>query len=263
MPDIIEQWAADMRFRGLSPRTIYSRTRALRRITGDTDPLALTGPAIVAHLAAYDTASTRATLLSYVRCFYAWAVAQDIIDRETDPTRRIPTIKAPAGQPTPAPDDVVKALLRTANPRARTMSLLMIYAGLRCFEVAAFRPQHLARRADGRWWVEIPHGKGGKAATVPIPGDVAAQVLAGPEWDVTPQTVQKSVKAALVAAGAPAAVTPHKLRHYYATSALQSTQNLRYVQELMRHASPATTARYAAVSSTELSDAVEQLPRIT
>ena len=56
--------------------------------------------------------------------------------------------------------------------------------------------------------------------------------------------------------------TPHMLRHYYGTAALSATQNLRQVQEMMRHASPATTARYTAVASDELTRAAESLPQI-
>ena len=56
---------------------------------------------------------------------------------------------------------------------------------------------------------------------------------------------------ALKAVGSTA--TPHMLRHY-GTSALQATQNLRKVRQMMRHASP-TTARYTLVTSDELAQA--------
>jgi integrase len=197
-------------------------------------------------------------MLSYLRAFYGWALAEELIG--SDPTEKIPGVKVPSGSPRPAPHDAVVAMLHSATPRTRIMALLMVYGGLRCCEVADFRPEHLTQNADGRWWVRIPHGKGGKAASVPFPAVIAAEVLAGPSWDVSTQTVQKDVRKALRDVGSPA--TPHQLRHYYGTSALQSTQNLRKVQEMMRHASPATTARYTQVSSEELSDAAEHLPRI-
>lgn len=258
--DITQQWGAYMAFRGAAARTIECRTRALRRLARVTgrDLLTLTPVDLVTYLAAYEKASTRATVLSYIRCFYAWAVEQDLLD--TDPTRKVPTVKAPSGTPRPAPRDDVAALLRTASPRTRSMALLMVYAGMRCFEVAAFRPEHLTQGAAGGWWVDIPHGKGGHHQQVPLPADIAAEILAGPSWAVTVQTVQKDVREALKAVGSSA--TPHQLRHYYGTSLLQSTQNLRYVQDMMRHASPATTARYTAVSSSDLSNAAEGLPRI-
>lgn len=257
---LVDQWAADMTFRGMSPRTIGCRRRALlrlERVAGK--PLAdLTRTDIVTYLSGYAAASTRSTVLSYVRCFYAWANEAEVLD--VNPAAKVPAVKAPPGGPRPASVVDVQAMLRTAPPRTRIMALLMVYAGLRCFEVAAFRPEHLTQRGDGAWWVEIPHGKGNKRGAVPLPADVAAEVLAGPSWDVTVQTVQKDVRAALKAVGSSA--TPHQLRHYYGTSLLQTTQNLRYVQDMLRHASPATTARYTQVDSAELSAAAEHLPRI-
>ena len=56
--------------------------------------------------------------------------------------------------------------------------------------------------------------------------------------------------------------TPHALRHFYATSILASTQNLRLTQVLMRHATPATTARYAAVGDRDAVAAVQGLRRV-
>jgi site-specific recombinase XerD len=260
MATIVEQWAADMAFRGMAPRTIECRTRAIRRLERITGkPLGdLARVDLVTYLSAYDSAATRATVLSYIRCFYAWAADADLL--ADNPAAKVPTVKAPAGTPRPAARDDVAALLRTAAPRERSMALLMVYAGMRCCEVAGFRPEHLTQGADGGWWVEIPRAKGGKRQAVPLPADIAAEVLSGPSWDVSAQSVQKSVRRALKAAGSTA--TPHQLRHFYGTSLLGTTGNLRFVQEMMRHASPATTARYTAVASSELTNAAEHLPRI-
>lgn len=259
MTSPIARWSEHMRFTGAAQTTIITRSRTLRRVERELgDPLSLDRPQLVAFLSAYGHASTRSTMLSYLRSFYAWALMEGLVS--TDPTVGIPGIKVPTAVPRPAARDDVAAMLRTTDLRTRCMALLMVYAGLRCCEVAAFRHEHLAQAADGGWWVEIPHSKGGHRQSVPIPRDIAAEVLDGPGWDVGPQTVQKAVRDALRAVGSPA--TPHQLRHYYATTALQSTQNLRKVQQLMRHASPATTARYTLVASSELSDAAEGLPRI-
>ena len=196
--DITQQWGAYMTFRGNAARTVESRTRALRRLARQHGDLLTLGPSnIVAYLAGFPKASTRATNLSYIRCFYAWAVEQDMLT--DDPTRKVPKVKVPNGVPRPAPRDEVAALLRTASPRTRCMALLMVYAGMRCCEVAAFRPEHLAQAADGGWWVDIPHSNGGHHQQVPLPADIAAEVLSGPTWPVTVQTVQKDVRDAQTA----------------------------------------------------------------
>lgn len=250
----IQGWADFMRFKGASPRTVTSRTAMLRRVEREHgDPLTLTKADLIAFLAPYSHASTRSTMLSYLRSFYSWALSEDLVAE--DPTARIPSVKVPAGVPRPAPAEVIDRMLATASPRTRSMAALMVYAGMRCFEVAAFRPEHLQRHPDGRWWVDIPTGKGGHHQAVPIPAHEAEMILAGPSWAVTVQTVQKDVRDALRAVGSDC--TPHQLRHAYGTTMLRSTGNLAKVQRLMRHASPVTTTRYAKVEDEELSAAVE------
>jgi integrase len=256
----IEQWAAEMEFAGKAPATIACRSRALRLLTKQVgDPLALTKSELVGWLAQRPHPSTRSTLLAYLRSFYQWAVREGLV--VADPTERIAPIKVPSADPRPAPVEDIGAALGKANPRTRSMILLMAYCGLRSCEVAGVRPEHFHRATDGRWTLEIPRSKGGHRQTVKVPAWVAEAVTAGPTWAVTAQTVQKSVRDAFKEADSP--ITPHQLRHYFGTSMLHTTDNFRVVQEAMRHASPATTARYTKVESSELSDAVEALPVIT
>ena len=54
--------------------------------------------------------------------------------------------------------------------------------------------------------------------------------------------------------------TLHQLRHRFGTVAYQARRDLRMVQELLGHSSPATTAGYAAYAHTDAADVVEQLP---
>lgn len=254
----IDGWVAYMRFTGQADTTIITRGRVLRRLNAEAgDLLTLTKGDLIAWLAPYKTASTRSTVLSYIRAFYAWAVMEEL--RADDPTARIPSVKVPSGKPRPAARDDIAHALERADPRSRIMMLLMAYGGLRCCEVARFLPEHVEHRGDG-WWVHIPHSKGGHVQAVPMPADIAAELAAAEPWSLSAQSVQKCVRRVLRESGSDA--TPHMLRHYYGTSALQSTQNLRRVQEMMRHASPATTARYTAVASDELTAAAEGLPRI-
>ena len=252
-------WTAHMRFTGAAKNTIAHRTRTLRRFEREHgDLLTRTKADAIAFLSAYESPASRSTMLSYLRSFYGWALAEGLI--ESDPMEKVPSIKVPAGTARPADHDDVVALLRTASPRTRCMALLMVYAGLRSFEVSQFRPEHLVQLPQGGWWVAITHWKGGKAASVPIPHEYAEEIKAHPAWDVTTQTVQKAVRDALIAVGSTA--TPHQLRHYYGTSVLRSTQNLRKTQEMLRHASPTSTAIYTKVTDEELTNAAEGLPRI-
>ncbi|HEY5551592.1 MAG TPA: tyrosine recombinase XerC [Opitutaceae bacterium] len=114
------------------------------------------------------------------------------------------------------------------------------------------------------------HGKGGKDRVCPI-GKVATSVLAkfirafaaaiGPndpvimERDgtrVTPRDVQRLLKVHLAAAGLPHDLTPHKLRHSFATHMVDRGADLRLVQELLGHARLGTTQIYTHVTVARL-----------
>ncbi|HEY3754716.1 MAG TPA: tyrosine-type recombinase/integrase [Opitutaceae bacterium] len=124
--------------------------------------------------------------------------------------------------------------------------------------------------ADG---VARVKGKGGKERLCPL-GKVAMETLsafrrrfdppAGPSDPVLPatpkggrmvaRTVQRRLKRYLALAGLPIDLTPHKLRHAYATHLLNAGADLRLVQELLGHAQLATTQVYTHVSVARLKD---------
>ncbi|MEO0055704.1 MAG: hypothetical protein RLZZ50_1651 [Verrucomicrobiota bacterium] len=160
----------------------------------------------------------------------------------------------------------------TASPfiawRDRLAMELLYGAGLRVSELTGLNYGNL--EAEGA--IARVLGKGKKERLCPL-GKVAAAVLAkwrrefardtGPDAPVlveashqrmSDRAVQLMLKRYLALAGLPLDLTPHKLRHSYATHLLNAGADLRLVQELLGHASLNTTQVYTHVTVARLKE---------
>ncbi|MFP4157814.1 MAG: tyrosine recombinase XerC [Opitutales bacterium] len=154
-----------------------------------------------------------------------------------------------------------------------SFALELLYGGgLRVSELCGLRHESI----DTRQGVARVLGKGGKIRLCPL-GPVATRCLgafvdrfglqAGHSDPVLcqrngkaiqPRDVQKRLKRYLAAAELPLDMTPHKLRHSFATHLLDNGADLRAVQELLGHASLSTTQVYTHVSIARLKEAHKQ-----
>jgi integrase/recombinase XerD len=216
------------------------------------------------------SARSNARLLSALRRFYAQMLRLRRIAQ--DPTALVPSPRLGRSLPRALSEGEVEALLhapdteRADGLRDRAMLELMYGSGLRVSELVGIEAVQLNLR-QGALRVT---GKGGKERLVPLgeesqhwlerylaearPALVARRTL--PALFVAPravtlsrQTFWHAIKRHAVRAGIdPAKVTPHGLRHSFATHLLNHGADLRALQMLLGHSSLSTTQIYTLVA---------------
>ena len=158
--------------------------------------------------------------------------------------------------------------------RNAALVALMARAGLRIGEVVGLDLEDVALN-ERSGWVTVRQGKGLKERRVPLSLQ-ARKTLAGylevrPEAE-TPalfltkscrrlgkRPVQRLVKSAAQRAGLQQDVTPHVLRHSFATRFLRKGGDLATLRDILGHANLATTSRYLHADATRMQEMVEEL----
>jgi integrase/recombinase XerD len=230
---------------------------------------------------------TRATTanrrLTVFKRFFRWALRERLVN--ADPTLRLLAARQPLRVPKTLSEAQVEALLNapdTATPlgqRDRAMLELMYASGLRVSELVTLKTYHVGHNEQ----VLRITGKGNKERLVPF-GQVAGQwlqtwlaegrreVLAGQQSEdlfVTSRGTRAGeamsrvmfwnlVKKYAQQAGITLALSPHTLRHAFATHLLNHGADLRVVQLLLGHADISTTTIYTHVARERLKSIVAQ-----
>jgi integrase/recombinase XerC len=219
--------------------------------------------------------------LSAWRGFYEW-----LAEHDTLAANPVEGIKAPKrSKPLPkalSADDAVRIVAeaspgRDANSPSqlcnRAMFELLYSSGLRVSELAALDLRFVKEgNYESAGWIDFDErevsvtGKGNKQRKVPV-GQPALQAITA--WlaardtlvkidphplfltergtRMSPRVIQLRLKAHAQSLGIPANVHPHVLRHSFASHVLQSSGDLRAVQEMLGHASIAATQVYTSL----------------
>ncbi|GHB00612.1 site-specific tyrosine recombinase XerD [Shewanella sp. MSW] len=223
--------------------------------------------------------SSSARLKSSLRRFYGFLLRRQLITE--DPMARIASTKLKRKLPGSLSEAEVDALLaepiREDPVEARDKAMLeLLYAtGLRVSELVGLTLEQVSLRQG---LVRIT-GKGGKERLVPM-GEVAvseiesflklarAELLGGKQSDVvfpskraqmmTRQTFWHRIKLYALRAGISTELSPHTLRHAFATHLLNHGADLRVVQLLLGHSSLSTTQIYTHVANARLQSLHQQ-----
>lgn len=264
----------------LAERTVALYTEDLRKLAANAAdagvPLRRVQPAHVRRWIAQMHGGGRsargiALILSGWRGFYTWLVRQGLTDHHP-----VQDVRAPkAGKPLPKAlpvDEAVRLAEHTQDDddpgleaRDACITELLYGSGLRIGELVGL---DVAASGTAKGWIDAAAGeahvlgKGSKRRSVPV-GRAALAALArwielrsawarddaalfiGPRGQrLTPQHIRVRLKRRSLLAGLSTPVHPHMLRHSFASHVLQSSGDLRAVQELLGHASIGTTQVY-------------------
>lgn len=213
--------------------------------------------------------------VSSLRKFFQYLAQEKIIEK--DPMLLIDTPKKKQHLPQVLTKEEVEKLLHSPNTgqvlglRDRAMLELMYATGLRISEIINLKLEDLHLTMG----ILQTLGKGHKERIVPV-GDEAIKWInryleeARPKLlkqkrsnylflnfhgnNLTRQGVWKNLKAEVRKAGIQKNITPHTLRHSFATHILENGADLRIVQELLGHADISTTQIYTHLSNKQLAD---------
>ena len=269
-----------------SPETIRNYRSDLQQFTGflrrtkkDTSPIrveTISTDEIRAHLHSLDRrgekAASLARKLASLRSFFRFLLREELV--KTNPTETLRSPRLPKRLPRVlTKDDAASLMTFPTGPsplslRDRALLETMYSTGARVSEVVGINLNDLDE-ADG---IVSLKGKGRKERLVPI-GDVALQAIREYRMSLKPtprnrhpsspmflnhrggrlttRSVAKMValySSRLVGGG----VSPHTLRHSYATHLLDEGADLRSIQELLGHASLSTTQKYTHVAMDQL-----------
>lgn len=282
--------------RGVSANTVAAYRRDIKQFLGyaaakKLNPISLERGDVEAFLSslskAHMAASTSARKLSSLKQFFTFLYSERL--REDNPTSTIETPKKGRSLPKVLSHEEVDRLLKTAQTiegheggRMHVLLEILYASGLRVSELVTLKLSHLERNSDhpsGYNPFLIVKGKGGKERLAPLNDRALSAItdylkqrpyfLKGNEessWlfpssskdgHISRQRFGQLLKELSVKSGiAPSKLSPHTLRHSFASHLLAGGADLRVIQELLGHADISTTQIYTHIANEHLQELV-------
>lgn len=221
--------------------------------------------------------TSQARIISGVKSFYTYLLSEDII--EDDPTQLLEMPKLSRFLPTVLSleeIDLLKSVIDLSKPdgqRNRAMIEVLYSCGLRVSELIELKISNIYPQEG---FIQV-FGKGSKQRLVPISElalkEISMYMLDRNSWPIKPgeedflflnqrgshltrQYVFSLIKKSAMDAGVKTVISPHTLRHSFATHLLEGGADLRVIQELLGHESILTTEIYTHIDMTYLRDTI-------
>ena len=221
--------------------------------------------------------TSQARIISGVKSFYTYLLSEDIIS--DDPTQLLEMPKLSRYLPTVLSlqeIDMLKSVVdlsKADGARNRAIIEVLYSCGLRVSELIDLKLSNIYAEEG---FIQV-FGKGSKQRLVPISEtalkEISMYMLDRNLWDIKPgeedflflnqrgshltrQAVFNIIKKPALDAGIKTVISPHTLRHSFATHLLEGGADLRVIQELLGHESILTTEIYTHIDMTYLRDTI-------
>lgn len=210
---------------------------------------------------------SRYVYISTLNTFYLFAIREKLT--RDNPCADIVRPRLPRRQPRPISTDDLAYALRCADPRMKAWLSLAALEGFRCVEMANLRREDIGDTGDPP--MVLVNGKGRHQRYVPLHPEalqalrlyglpLSGHVFRTRERPMLAETISSYIARYMHDLGVPA--TAHQLRHWFGTHTYAVSKDLRLVQELLGHSSPATTAIYTRVSADDAARTIAALTNL-
>lgn len=256
--EAINKLATELKLRGLSPLTVRNYSFFVNKMIERTNksPEEMNEDDARLYLSElFDTKSKNTIMLAAaaLKFFYSEILKKDMGSiKVPKKDKALPEVLSK--------DEVKKLIDSTDNLKSRLIISLLYSSGLRVSELVNLKVDDLNLDEHTGW---VRRGKGSKDRLFSLSSSLGQELreyLAGKnhkfvfakEKALTTRNIQKIIKGTKERAGINKKVTPHTLRHSFATHLLEQGTDIRLIQQLLGHSSLSTTQLYTHISSEQI-----------
>jgi len=255
----LEKLKSELRLRGLSPMTIRNYSffvdKFLKR-AGKQNASELNSDDAKIYLSElFDTKSKNTIMLAMasLKFFYTEILKKDFSDiKVPKKDKSLPSVLTK--------EEIKKLIEATDNTKSRLIISLLYSSGLRVSELVNLKTNDVNFDEKTGW---VRSGKGSKDRLFAISEGLSNEIqkylenrnhqyIFSKDCPLTTRNIQKIIALTKKRAGIEKKVTPHTLRHSFATHLLEQGTDIRVIQVLLGHSSLNTTQIYAHVSSEQI-----------
>ena len=257
--DAVDRLQTELKLRGFSPLTVRNYSFFVGKFLKNCDKTAeaVDQEDAKKYLASlYDSKSKNTIMLAAasLKFFFQEVIKKEFTDvRIPKKDKKLPEVLTK--------DEVLKLINSAETRKSRLMLSLLYSSGLRVSELVNLRPQDISFAENIGW---VRQGKGSKDRMFILSNGLGTELqdylrkhkdskyLFSFDAPLTTRNIQKIVKHVRTRSEIQKRVTPHTLRHSFATHLLEAGTDIRMIQALLGHSSLNTTQLYTHISSDQI-----------